>query len=333
MATIKEVSDLAGVSQATVSRVMNGNNKVSEINRERVMAAMDKLGYQPNSFAQALATNRSYSVGIVVGTLSGPFYGPMMHSIESVLRNEGQHLIATSGHDDLEQERDAIRFLNSRRVDAILLVVQAMGDDELIEMCQRNPNIFVLNRYVPELANRCIYLNNELGGYLATKHLIDLGHTKIASITGPLVHLDARERLQGYRNALNEAGIEYDAQLVVEGLYQEDGGNKAAAKLFQRDVEFTGVVCGNDNIAIGVYDILSLDNESPAERISVVGYDDMFYSRYLRPKMTTIRFPIEEMGTIAANMVLQNLSNVDLVKGVQLEPQLIVRESSAPPVG
>ncbi|MEE1675063.1 LacI family DNA-binding transcriptional regulator [Agarivorans aestuarii] len=332
MATIKEVSDLAGVSQATVSRVMNGNNKVSDVNRERVMAAMDKLGYQPNSFAQALATNRSYSVGIVVGTLSGPFFGPMMHSIESVLRKEGQHLIATSGHDNIEQEREAIRFLNSRRVDAILLVVQAMSDDELIELCTRNPNVFVLNRYVPELAHRCIYLNNELGGYLATKHLIDLGHTRIASITGPLVHFDARERLQGYRNALSEAGIEYDPQLIVEGLYQEDGGTKAAAKLFQRGIDFTGVVCGNDNIAISVYDILSQDNESPAERISVVGYDDMFYSRYLRPKLTTIRFPIEEMGTIAANMVLQNLADKNLVNGVQLEPSLIVRESSAPPV-
>jgi len=330
MATIKEVSDLAGVSQATVSRVMNGNNKVSAVNRERVQAAMEKLGYQPNSFAQALATNRSYSVGIVVGTLSGPFFGPMMQSIETVLRKHGQHLIATSGDDHIEQEREAVRFLHSRRVDAILLVVQAMTDDEVIELCKQYPNIYVLNRYVPELAERCIYLNNELGGYLATKHLIDLGHTKIASITGPLIHLDARERLQGYRNALSEAGIEYDPQLIVEGLFQEDGGNKAAAKLFQRGVDFSAVVCGNDNIAISVYDILSRTNESPGERISVVGYDDMFYSRYLRPKLTTIRFPIVEMGITAANMVLNSLDQ-DLSNGVQLEPSLIVRESTAAP--
>ncbi len=330
MATIKEVSDLAGVSQATVSRVMNGNNKVSAVNRERVQAAMEKLGYQPNSFAQALATNRSYSVGIVVGTLSGPFFGPMMQSIETVLRKHGQHLIATSGDDHIEQEREAVRFLHSRRVDAILLVVQAMTDDEVIELGKQYPNIYVLNRYVPELAERCIYLNNELGGYLATKHLIDLGHTKIASITGPLIHLDARERLQGYRNALSEAGIEYDPQLIVEGLFQEDGGNKAAAKLFQRDIDFTAVVCGNDNIAIGVYDILSRANEAPGERISVVGYDDMFYSRYLRPKLTTIRFPIVEMGINAANMVLNNLDQ-DLTNGVQLEPHLVVRESTAAP--
>ncbi|GGB12567.1 LacI family DNA-binding transcriptional regulator [Agarivorans gilvus] len=330
MATIKEVSDLAGVSQATVSRVMNGNNKVSAVNRERVQAAMEKLGYQPNSFAQALATNRSYSVGIVVGTLSGPFFGPMMQSIETVLRKHGQHLIATSGDDHIEQEREAVRFLHSRRVDAILLVVQAMTDDEVIELCKQYPNIYVLNRYVPELAERCIYLNNELGGYLATKHLIDLGHTKIASITGPLIHLDARERLQGYRNALSEAGIEYDPQLIVEGLFQEDGGNKAAAKLFQRDVDFTAVVCGNDNIAISVYDILSRTNESPGERISVVGYDDMFYSRYLRPKLTTIRFPIVDMGIAAANMVLNSLDQ-DLTNGVQLEPSLVVRESTAAP--
>jgi LacI family transcriptional regulator len=291
---------------------------------------MEKLGYQPNSFAQALATNRSYSVGIVVGTLSGPFFGPMMQSIETVLRKHGQHLIATSGDDHIEQEREAVRFLHSRRVDAILLVVQAMTDDEVIELCKQYPNIYVLNRYVPELAERCIYLNNELGGYLATKHLIDLGHTKIASITGPLIHLDARERLQGYRNALSEAGIEYDPQLIVEGLFQEDGGNKAAAKLFQRDVDFTAVVCGNDNIAISVYDILSRTNESPGERISVVGYDDMFYSRYLRPKLTTIRFPIVDMGIAAANMVLNSLDQ-DLTNGVQLEPSLVVRESTAAP--
>ncbi|MGL4983819.1 MAG: LacI family DNA-binding transcriptional regulator, partial [Plesiomonas sp.] len=168
MVTIKEVAELANVSQATVSRVVNGQKRVTESTRERVLAAMNELAYQPNAFAQALASNRSSSIGMVVGNLGGFFYGPLMHTVEELARENGHHLIVTSGEDDHAKELDAINFLLSRRVDTLLLHVSAISDFELIAMVERGINIIILNRYVSELAERCIYIDNEYGGYVAT---------------------------------------------------------------------------------------------------------------------------------------------------------------------
>ncbi|MGL4938063.1 LacI family DNA-binding transcriptional regulator, partial [Shewanella sp.] len=178
MVTIKEVSELAGVSQATVSRVINGQKRVTEATKRQVQSAMEALGYQPNAFAQALASNRSCSIGMVVGNLGGFFYGPLMHSVEKATRASGNHLIVTSGEDDHQQEQDAINFLLSRRVDALILHVSAMTDLELIALHERGIKIVILNRLVPELAEHCVHLDNEYGSYLATKHLLTLGHTQ-----------------------------------------------------------------------------------------------------------------------------------------------------------
>lgn len=329
MVTIKEVSELAGVSQATVSRVINGSKRVTESTRVRVNAAMETLGYRPNTFAQALASNRSCSIGMVVGNLGGFFYGPLMHSVEQGLRTNGHHLIVTSGEDDHDEEMNAINFLLSRRVDALILHVSAVSDDELINMAHSGIKLVLLNRYVPELADSCIHVGNEYGGYLATRHLLELGHRSIACITGQISKMDSRERLQGYRDALSEYGVPFDNGLVAEGSFSEDGGINAARRLMQRNKEFTGVVCGNDNIALGVYDVLAEQNKTVGKDISVVGYDDVLVARYLRPKLTTVRFPITEMGEEAVKLVLQKTSGVAGKVKLELKPELVVRESTA----
>lgn len=329
MVTIKEVSELAGVSQATVSRVINGSKRVTESTRIRVNAAMETLGYRPNTFAQALASNRSCSIGMVVGNLGGFFYGPLMHSVEQSLRTNGHHLIVTSGDDDHDEEMNAINFLLSRRVDALILHVSAVSDDELINMAHSGIKLVLLNRYVPELADSCIQVGNEYGGYLATRHLLELGHRSIACITGQISKMDSRERLQGYRDALSEYGVPFDSGLVAEGSFSEDGGINAARRLMQRNKEFTGVVCGNDNIALGVYDVLAEQNKTVGKDISVVGYDDVLVARYLRPKLTTVRFPITEMGEEAVKLVLQKTSGVAGKVKLELKPELVVRDSTA----
>ncbi|MGL5303907.1 MAG: LacI family DNA-binding transcriptional regulator [Aeromonas sp.] len=328
MVTIKEVAEAAGVSQATVSRVINGQKRVAEATKRQVQMAMDALGYQPNTFAQALASNRSSSIGMVVGNLGGFFYGPLMHSVEKATRASSHHLIVTSGEDDHLQELDAINFLLSRRVDALILHVSAMSDLELIELHHRGIKIVILNRLVPELAEHCVHLDNEYGSYLATKHLLTLGHTQIACITGQMNKPDSRDRLQGYRMALQEFGIDYDSDMVAEGSFNEDGGLAAARRLMQRIKPFTGVVCGNDNIALGVYDVLAEYDLTPGKDISVVGYDDILISRYLRPKLTTINFPIDEMGTQAVKLALTKSTEKISVSSVQLNPELVIREST-----
>lgn len=328
MITIKEVAESAGVSQATVSRVANGQKRVTEGTRQRVLAAMNKLGYQPNALAQALASNRSCSIGMVVGNLGGFFYGPLMQSVEELTRENGHHLIVTSGEDDHAKELDAINFLLSRRVDALILHVSAITDYELITMAARGIKLVILNRYVPELSKQCIYLDNEYGGYLATKHLLDIGHTRIACITGQLNKADSRDRLQGYRNALQEHGLRFDNALVTEGSFDEDGGLNAARRLMQRNLHFTAVVCGNDNIAMGVYDVLVEHGLSAGVDISVVGYDDAIVARYLRPKLTTVHFPIIEMGKSAVKLVLQMNTEKSTNICLKMTPELIIRGST-----
>ena len=326
MITIKEVSELAKVSQSTVSRTLNGHPTVKEANRKKVFDAIEKLGYQPNAFAQALASNRSNSIGMLVGSLDGPFYGPLMHTAEETVRHKNLHLIVTSGQESMEREKDSIHFLQSKKVDGMIIHSDMLTDDELITVSEKTPSI-ILNRFIPELAERCICIDNELGGYLATKHLLECGHREIACITGQMSKIDSRDRLQGYRNALAEYGIKYDATLVVEGRFDHEGNHDAANRLLNRKNKFTAVFCENDSIALSVYDVCSERGIAIGEELSVIGFDNDVYSQHLRPKLTTINFPVSEMGLEAAKGVLALVNQGNHQMQNKLVPTLVDRDS------
>ncbi|NVD08802.1 LacI family DNA-binding transcriptional regulator [Vibrio sp. JPW-9-11-11] len=330
MITIKEVSELAKVSQSTVSRALNGHPTVKEANRKKVFDAIEKLGYKPNAFAQALASSRSNSIGMLVGSLDGPFYGPLMHYAEDTVRKKNNHLIVTSGQESYEKERDSIHFLRSKQVDGLIIHSDKLSDDELIEVVEQNAATIILNRYIPEIAEHCIYIDNELGGYLATKHLLDQGHTRVACITGQLSKGDSRDRLQGYRNALAEYGISYDANLVVEGRFDHDGNHEKARRLLDRAPDISAIFCQNDNIALAVYDIAVERNIEIGKDLSVVGFDNDSHSQHIRPRLTTVNFPVQEMGTEAAHGVLSLAHKQELDINHRLNPELIVRESVCP---
>lgn len=329
MATIREVSKHAQVSVATVSRVVNGNKWVAEATRQRVLEAMAELGYQPNSFARSLATNKSDTIGMVVGDLAGPFFGEMMQFAEQAVRDAGKHLIITSGHSTLEEERDAVQFLLKRRCDALILHLDLMPDVEIVELAgsQATPVILV-NRLVPELADNCVYLDNEAGGFLATQHLLELGHKRIACVTGPLYKADARERLAGYRRAMAGAGLDYDEQLVVEGDFMEPGGEVAAAELLRRDQDFSAVVVGNDLMAIGAVNGFKHSGLRIPEDVSLVGYDDVLMAGYLEPPLTTVRVPVAEFGTEAGRLALKLGEGIDNAIRNRFMPSLVERGST-----
>ncbi len=216
MVTIKHVSELAGVSQATVSRVVNGTTRVSHDKKLKVEKAIKELGYRPNTIAQALVSSRTGSVGIVVPELGGSFFSGILHSIERHLRRFGYHAVVTAGSNTEQGQRESVEFLLGRRVDALILHTQQLSDDYLIVLEERGVPIVLINRVIPEMLTSCIDIDNEVGGKLATQYLLQMGHTYIACITGPLDKSDARGRLQGYRRALEEAGLEYRDALVVE---------------------------------------------------------------------------------------------------------------------
>lgn len=327
MITIKEVAELAKVSQATVSRAINNHPTVKEANRQKVYAAIEQLGYKPNAFAQALASSRSNSIGMLVGSLDGPFYGPLMHHTEDTIRKNNNHLIVTSGQESHSKEKDSIEFLRSKRVDGFILHSDKLSDDELIDVVKEAPATIILNRYIPDIDQHCIYIDNEYGGYLATKHLLEHGHKNIACITGQLSKGDSRDRLQGYRLALSEAGIKYNPSYVIEGRFDHDGNHDRARRLLDRAPEITAVFCQNDNIALAVYDVAVEKDIIIGKDLSVVGFDNDYHSAHIRPRLTTVNFPVEEMGIEAAKGVLAMVQEQKVNIKQQLQPELVVRDS------
>src|SRR6187551_82056 len=320
MANIYEVAELAGVSLATVSRVINPGAKVSDKTRQKVLAAMRQLGYQPNSIAQSLATRSSNSVGVLVSELHGPFFGAMLSAIEQTLKSAGKFVLVAAGHSNEAQEREAIRFLVSRNCDALIVHVEALPDKFLVEH-DKTP-LIVMNRKVRGLADRCFSLNNELGGYLATQSLLKLKHKRIAYISGPLDWVDAKQRLAGHKRALTEAGGKFDERLLHEGDYHETGGQDALNALFSKDIPFTAVVCANDEMAAGAMAAAHERGLELPRELSIVGFDDAPISRYVYPKLTTVHYPVADMGTMAARWVLKHVYEQEQDVQQLFEPKL-----------
>ncbi|HBC3374027.1 TPA: LacI family DNA-binding transcriptional regulator [Vibrio parahaemolyticus] len=327
MATIKDVSEYAGVSQATVSRVVNGTSRVSHDKKLKVERAIKDLGYRPNSIAQALASSRTGSVGIVVPELGGPFYSGILHCLEENLRRFGYHAVVTAGSNNEQEQREAVQFLLGRKVDALILHTQFLSDDYLISLEEQGIPVVLLNRFVPEMSRSCIDIDNEFGGKLATQYLLKMGHTEIACITGPLDKSDARGRLQGYRKALEEAGLEYNEVLVSEAGFTEETGVSAMKKLLKRECKFSAIFASNDHMAFGAFEVLREVGYSIPDDVSLVGFDDNIFARYLTPSLTTINFPIEQMSIEAVQLTLQKLKKNKEDVNFKLSPALVVRNS------
>jgi LacI family transcriptional regulator len=328
MATIYDVSELAGVSLATVSRVINDTDKVTAKTRLKVEAAMKELGYRPNSIAQSLASNRSNSVGVLVPELHGPFFGNMLSSIELELRKQGKHVIITAGHSDAEREKDAIEFLASRRCDALIVFVFAISNERIKLLKKSSVPVVVIGRLIPGMEEDCVSLDNEAGGYIATRSLLESGHRQLACITGPLWKSDGEERLAGYKRALDEYGLGLDQRLVVEGDYEELSGRNGMKQLLQREIPFTGLVCANDVMAAGAIEVARAQGLTIPGDLSIVGFDNVFFTRYMHPQLSTVDYPIDKMGQMAARCVLRDVyGETDLDIQCRFEPKLVRRDS------
>jgi LacI family transcriptional regulator len=328
MATIYEVAELAGVSLATVSRVMNKTTRVSDKTKTKVQAAMDELGYRPNSSAKSLASNRTDSVGVLVSQLYGPFYGPLMSGIESELRTAEIHAIIAAGHSEEAAEKDGIDFLIGRNCDALILHVEVVSDEFLIELSKGSTPIVIVNRLVPGLEENCICLDNELGGYIATKNLVEHGHTDIAYIAGPLWKDDAKERYAGHQRALSEFNVRNNPNLFFEGDFLPASGVIGMRDLFERGESFSAVVCANDEMASGAMDEVRHQGLQIPTDISVQGFDNGVLGEYMYPKLSTVDYPVFDMGTTAARWILQNVyrRRATTLKNV-FQPHLIERHS------
>lgn len=330
MATIYDVSELAGVSLATVSRVMNNNARVSDKTKQKVTAAMEALDYRPSAIAKGLASNKSGSVGVLISELHGPFYGMMMSAIETELRNADVHAIIAAGHSEAAEEKEAIEFLLSRKCDALVLWVESVSDKYLLELSKRSTPVFILGRKINGLAKNCITLDNHMGGYLAASHLVKMGHKKVAYISGPLWKKEAQDRLGGFKAALQEHKVKLNENLIYEGDYQESGGQEGMQYLLKQRAKFSAVFCANDEMAAGAMSAARDLGLSLPKDLSIMGFDNVKYAEYVYPKLSTINYPVGQMASMAAKWVLKTVyNNKNLEVENHFEPSLVERESVA----
>ncbi|GAB4200122.1 MAG: LacI family DNA-binding transcriptional regulator [Roseiflexaceae bacterium] len=325
--TIHDIAREAGVSPSTVSRVLNGTTPVAESKRVAVMAAVNSLQYRPSVIAQGLARGRTAVIGVLTQDIASPFYGEILKGIERGLAGSGYHPMFASGNWRVDDEHAALEMLQGRQVDALILMAGQLSDEDLRRTAERTP-LVVLGRLVPGLEEYCLRVDDRQGAYRATQYLIGLGHRRIAHITGLLSHQDAAERRAGYLEALHDAGLETDPELIVEGDFSERSGLLAVDTLLRRSSRVTAIFAANDQIAYGARLGLFRRGIRVPEDLSLVGFDDQPGTAYATPPLTTVRQPTLEMGRAAAQTVLR------LLEGLPLDlptfaTELVIRESAA----
>lgn len=327
MTTIKEVAEHAGVSQATVSRVMNQDPRVAHAKRSSVLAAVEALGYKPNAFARSLASSKSSSIGLVLSDITGPYFDRLLRGVERSLRNAHKHLVIASAATESE-EAQAIEFLISRGVDGLLLHIDRLADDALVDLSKRLP-IVLINRHVEALPERCIYLDQARASYVATQYLIDQGHRQLACISGPLWQQDAAQRLRGFHTCIAANGMTVPAEAVVEGDFCEASGSYGIDVLLQRKVQYTALVAGNDDMACGaMVRLRELGYQLPGD-VSIVGFDNAPFGRYSVPMLSSVHVPVDEMGEAAIARLLHEVYRLEPPDVKTFEAILVRRDSVA----
>ena len=323
---LDEVAREAGVSPATVSRILNGTAAVSALKTLAVESAIRKLGFTPNPVARGLAGGRTMSIGVITQAIDSPFYGAALRGIEDHLDLIGYCPLFISGHWDAAAESRGVELLLARRVDGVIVLTGRLTDQAL-KACARRVPVVVTGRDVKAPGLYSLNFDNFEGGRLATQHLLDLGHREIAFIAGDGQHPDANERLRGHMHALKSAGVAANAALIVPGAYNELSGSLAVDKLLTSGIRFTAIFAANDQMAFGAMLGLQRRAVRVPDDVSVVGYDDLPSAPYSNPPLSTIHQPAYELGELAAASMLQ-LINGERPQGTLPAPRFVARESA-----
>lgn len=332
--SIKDIARAAGVSHPTVSRALSDSPLISQATKARIQRLAREMGYSPNALARGLVTRQTYSVGVVVTTIADPFVAEIVQGIETTAQDHGYTVILCNSGAEPEREIAAVELLRSKRVDGVIVTSSRIGALYLDHLERIGAPVVLINNH-NEQSGRYTFsvaVDNQHGGWLATRHLVQLGHQRIGYVTGAADSSSNLDRRVGYRHALVEAGIEEDAALVVPGNGRPEGGVSALEVLLALDDPATAVVCYNDMTAIGLVAAARRHGLAVPRQLSVVGFDDIVFASYIEPPLTTIAQPKVDMGRRAMDMMLALITagsshELDIADTV-VQGQLIVRAST-----
>jgi DNA-binding LacI/PurR family transcriptional regulator len=339
MVGIKDVAKKAGVSISTVSSVINNNKPVSQELREKVEKAIDELDYRPHLIARSLKSRKTSIIGVVLNDGTSPFFGPILQGIEEVAYREGFSLMLCDSKHDEKREEEYIQLLEYNWVDGIILdtIVNPKKNSSYFEYLEKRiighrniPLISIVHEFSNLNGKNSVTVDNTKGGYLATKHLIDLGHTNIVHIIGNADYMVSWKRLEGYTNALEEYNIPLRDNFILQGNFSALSGYNEIKKMLLKDRSFTAIFASNDQMAIGAIKAMKEEGIRIPEDVAIIGFDNIHLSSIIDPSLSTINVPKYQIGSTAMEILTSQLKgNNHTPVNKTLPINLIVRRSSS----
>jgi len=329
--SIKDIARIANVSSSTVSRALQNSHLISRGTAERIQHIAKESGYRASAIARGLVTQKTKTIGVVVTTIADPFVSEVVNGIEECGNDHGYSVFLANSNADPERETRVVHSFSERRVEGVVVTssrVGALYRPLLSEM--RIPIVLINNQHPGEFVNS-VLIENVKGSSDVTNHLIQLGHRRIAYLGDRFGYQSDMERLTGYRDALERAGLPFTPELVVHGDGKCEGGMSGVEVLLNLPKPPTAIFCYNDMTALGALRQLNLRKICVPRDISLIGFDDLFIASYTQPPLTTVRQPRRLMGRLAMESLLKLLAGEDSATTIKVPAELIIRESTAPP--
>lgn len=330
---VKDIAALAKVSPATVSRALGSPELVSPETLERVMKVVKDVDYKPNLFAASLRTRKSNSIVAIIPHITKPVNAGIIRALENEAQKSGYSVLLGDTQGLRERELHYGNLVRHGQADGILLFSShlpvSLNKDKTVE--EQLPPLVNANEMVPDANINRVFINNEAAAFDAMQHLFELGHTRIAVLTGPVDIPSSHERLTGYKKALAERGIAFDEDMVAVGDYTLHSGVEMATHLLKLKNRPTAIFAFSDDMAIGVMNILEKNGFEVPNDISVIGFDDISYAEFIKPSLTTVHQPLEEIGSACANLLIRQIKNPKMApEQIELKYTLKIRNSTGP---
>lgn len=324
---------LAGVSVTAVSRHLNGNIKLPDETVAMIEDAVRELGYRPNPHARSLSRGRSDTIGLVIPDIGNPYFGKLAAAVERAARSNGLALVLCATLNEAEREKEYLRQLATNYLDGLIFVTNRGKDPTLADLINdTNRRVVILDEDVEGARGSKIFCDNKQAGYLATRHLVEAGHRRIAVMFGPETMMSTRDRLAGCQAAIADLAPDASFTALLCGDYTPDHGRRAAAEILDRHDDTTALIASNDETAIGALEVFAARRIRVPDDLSLIGFDDVSPFHLFNPPLTSIRQPAQSMGRRAVELLIAGLNKKGVKSSTEHLPvELVCRQSVAPP--